>query len=80
MIAWQKSTRSAGVRLETSGPSTTTAASTKVAPALTTSSLMAAKAVQRRPLATGSPVAEWRAACDAGGVVSYADFGVKLGD
>ena len=23
-------------------------------------------------------VAEWRAACDAGGVVSYADFGVKL--
>ena len=40
-----------------------------------------APAPKQAPASASAPTAaEWRAACDASGVTSYADFGVKLGD
>ena len=48
MSAWQKGIKSAGVRAVINGPSTTTGASIKVAPAFTKSSFIATNEVHYR--------------------------------
>ena len=56
MSAWQKGIKSAGVRAVINGPSTTTGASIKVAPAFTKSSFIATNEVHCLWWHTGWPL------------------------